>query len=141
MTLVLKTINFLSWIVNVFQIIHSIILTICNIQFFRGGRRGRNHMIVVQLMDITIKVVSSLRGVLDITLCVKVRQWLTTGLWVSSGTPDCSTNKTDHHNITEILLNVALNTIKPSFKKIYTLQTLPVYQYFESYILCICDSG
>jgi hypothetical protein len=25
--------------------------------------------------------------------------------------PDSSTNKTDHHNITEILLKVALNTI------------------------------
>ena len=29
----------------------------------------------------------------------------------SPGTPDSSTNKTDHHNITEILLNVALSTI------------------------------
>ena len=67
MTLVLKTISF-------FQIIHSIILTICNIQFFRGGRRGRDHMVVVQLMDITTKLVSSLRGVLDMTLCVKVCQ-------------------------------------------------------------------
>jgi len=28
-----------------------------------------------------------------------------------SGTPVSSTNKTDHHNITEILLKVALNTI------------------------------
>jgi hypothetical protein len=29
------------------------------------------------------------------------------------GTPVSSTNKTDHHNITEILLKVALNTINP----------------------------
>ena len=29
----------------------------------------------------------------------------------SPGTPDSSTNKADHHNIAEILLNVALNTI------------------------------
>jgi len=28
-----------------------------------------------------------------------------------SGTPVSSTNKTDHHDITEILLNVLLNTI------------------------------
>jgi len=28
------------------------------------------------------------------------------------GTPVSSTNKTDHHDITEILLKVALNTIK-----------------------------
>ena len=29
---------------------------------------------------------------------------------ISSGTPVSSTNKTDHHDITEILLKVALNT-------------------------------
>ena len=32
-------------------------------------------------------------------------------LWFSPGTPVSSTNKTDRHNITEILLKVALNTI------------------------------
>jgi hypothetical protein len=36
---------------------------------------------------------------------------LTAGLWFSSGTPVFSTNKTDRHDITEILLNVALNAI------------------------------
>ena len=44
------------------------------------------------------------------TLCDKVRQWLATGRWFSPGTPVSSTNKTDRHNITEILLKVALNT-------------------------------
>jgi len=33
------------------------------------------------------------------------------GLWFSPGTPVSSTNKTDHHDITEILLKVELNTI------------------------------
>ena len=33
------------------------------------------------------------------------------GRWVSLGTPVSSTNKTDRHYITEILLKVALNTI------------------------------
>jgi hypothetical protein len=37
---------------------------------------------------------------------------LYTGRWFSLGTPVSSTNKTDHHNITEILLKMALNTIK-----------------------------
>jgi hypothetical protein len=32
-----------------------------------------------------------------------------TGRWFSPGTPVSSTNKTDHHNIAEILLKVALN--------------------------------
>jgi hypothetical protein len=45
------------------------------------------------------------------TLCDKVCQWLATGLWFSLGTPVSSTNKTDRHNITEILLKVVLNTI------------------------------
>jgi hypothetical protein len=31
--------------------------------------------------------------------------------WFSPGTPDSSTNKTDRHDITEILLKGALNTI------------------------------
>jgi hypothetical protein len=39
--------------------------------------------------------------------------------WFSSGTPVSSTNKTDRHDIAEILLKVALNTInqiKPSIQ-------------------------
>ena len=51
------------------------------------------------------------RGLLDTTLCDEVCQWLATGRWFSPGTPVFSTNKTDHHDITEILLKVALNTI------------------------------
>jgi len=50
------------------------------------------------------------RGVLDTTLCDQVCQWLATGQWFSPGTPVSSTNKTDHHDITE---KVALNTITP----------------------------
>jgi hypothetical protein len=42
------------------------------------------------------------------TLCDKVGQWLVTGRWIS---PVSSTNKTDRHDITEILLKEALNTI------------------------------
>ena len=55
--------------------------------------------------------ISLRRGVLDTTLCDKVCQWLATGRWFSSGTTVSSINKTDHHDITEILLEVALNTI------------------------------
>jgi hypothetical protein len=36
---------------------------------------------------------------------------LATGRWFSPGTPVSSTNKTDRHDIVEILLKVALNTI------------------------------
>ena len=55
------------------------------------------------------------RGVLYTTLCHKVCQWLATGQWLSPGATLSSTNKTDYHDITDILLKVALNTITPSF--------------------------
>jgi hypothetical protein len=41
---------------------------------------------------------------------IKVCQWLATGLWFSPGPQVSSTYKTDRHDITEILLKVALNT-------------------------------
>jgi hypothetical protein len=37
--------------------------------------------------------------------------WLGAGRWFSPGTPVSSTNKTDSHDITKILLKVALNTL------------------------------
>jgi len=51
------------------------------------------------------------RGVLDTTLSNKVCQWLASGRWFSMGTSVSSTNKTDRHDMTEILLKVSLNTI------------------------------
>ena len=51
------------------------------------------------------------RGVLDTTLYDKVCQWLSTGRWFSYGYPVSSINKTDRHNVNEILLKVVLNTI------------------------------
>ena len=39
------------------------------------------------------------------------------GRWFFLGTPVSSTNKADHHDITEILLKVALNSIKPNITK------------------------
>ena len=53
----------------------------------------------------------SWRGLLDAALCDNVCQCLTAGRWLSPGTPVFSTNNTDRHDITEILLKVALNTI------------------------------
>jgi hypothetical protein len=51
-----------------------------------------------------------LKVCIDTALCDKVCQWLVTGWWFSSVTPVSSTNKTDSHDITEILLKVELNT-------------------------------
>ena len=44
----------------------------------------------------------------------KVYQLLAHGRWFSPGTPASSTTKTGCHDITEILLRVALNTINQS---------------------------
>ena len=52
-----------------------------------------------------------MRGILETTLCDKVSQRFATDRWFSAGTPVSSTNKTDRHDITEILLKVELNTI------------------------------
>jgi hypothetical protein len=53
-----------------------------------------------------------------ITLCDKVYHWLATGRWFSPGPPVSSTNKTDRHDITEILLKVTFNTIKQTEWKV-----------------------
>jgi len=65
----------------------------------------------MQSMHLTTIVVRShsWQGVLD-TTCDKV-QWLAAGRWNYPGNPDSSTNKTNRHDITEILLKVALITM------------------------------
>jgi hypothetical protein len=47
----------------------------------------------------------------------KVYQLLAHGRWFSPGTPASSTTKTDRHDIAEILLKVALNTINKSINQ------------------------
>jgi hypothetical protein len=49
--------------------------------------------------------------------CDKVCLWLAAGQWFSLGPLVSSTNRTDRHDITEILLKVALNTIKQTNKQ------------------------
>ena len=81
------------------------------------GRRGRIHS------PITTTVVSSIsdkQGVLDTTLSDQICQWLATGWCFSPITMISPTNKTDHHDITEILLKVALNTITITHWLIWT---------------------
>ena len=71
-----------------------------------------NYLYIQCLSPLTLWVRTPLRrGVFNTTLCDKVCQWLAAGQWFSPGTPGSSTNKTDRHDIAEILLKVALNTI------------------------------
>ena len=54
-------------------------------------------------------------------LCDTVCQCFVAGRWLSPGTPVSPTNKTDSHDITKILLKVALNTIDITKQFIYAL--------------------
>jgi hypothetical protein len=75
--------------------------------------------------------------VLDTTLCDKDCQWLAAGWWFSPGTPVSSTNRTDHHDIAEILLKVALNTItltpNPTTIRLRPRQPLKAYVVIQKY--------
>ena len=51
------------------------------------------------------------RGVLDTTLCDKVWQLFAASRWFPPGTTIYSTKNTDVHDITKLLLKVALDTI------------------------------
>ena len=53
------------------------------------------------------------------TLCDKICYWLATGRWFSPGSPPIKL--TAMHDIIEILLKVALNTIKPNQTKLIRL--------------------
>ena len=68
----------------------------------------------MQSVPITTKVVSlnvALARSTQKTLCDKV-VWLSAGLWFSPDAPISSTNKTDCHNIAEILLKAPLSGVK-----------------------------
>jgi hypothetical protein len=55
-----------------------------------------------------------MRDVLNTTLCDKVYRWLATGQWHSSDTPVSTTNKTERHDITEILLKSGVKHRSPN---------------------------
>jgi len=99
--------------------INAMSLLKCICHAWKGGLCGRDHMVVgftttYDSVPIISNVVSSNlahAGVLDTTLCDKVCQWLAAGRWFSPVTPVSSTNKTERHDIAEILLKVTLYTI------------------------------
>ena len=86
---------------------------------------------------LTLRVRIPLRwGVLDTTLCDKVCQWLATGQWFSPGPLVSSTNKTDRHNITDILLKVALTTIKQTSNELDRIGAVMVIMFASSVVDC-----
>ena len=80
------------------------------------------------------------------TLCDKVCQWLETGRWFSPGIPVSSNIKTDRHVITEILLKVALKTIKQTnnillINRNTTLKLQYIWWLIYIYIWCNNDQN
>ena len=75
------------------------------------GRCGCDRMVVYNYRAISVWETHWSQCVLDATLCDKVCQWLATGRWFSPGIPVSSTNKTDLHDILEMLLKVNRNII------------------------------
>jgi hypothetical protein len=71
------------------------------------------------------------------TLCDKVCQWLATGRWFSPGSPISSTYKTDRHDITVIMLQVALNSTKQNnlITFLSNMYLVPYSNLFELFIL------
>ena len=87
------------------------------------------------LSSLTLWVRISLRrGALDTALCDKVYPWLVAGRWFSSVSP---TNKTHNHDITEILLKVALNTITLTLY-VFRLWTVFKGDRIVLYNMCCC---
>ena len=85
------------------------------------GLRGRHRMVVRFTNTCAISAYHhwrcefhsrTWRGVLDTTLCDKVCQWLATGKWFSRVLRFPQQIRIVRHDITEILLKVALNTNK-----------------------------
>ena len=77
----------------------------------RAGHCGRDRIVIG--FTTTIKAMSSNSAHGEVHsiqhYVIKVCQWRTAGQLFSPGTPVSSTNTTDCHDITEILLKVALN--------------------------------
>ena len=111
-------INFHNTIFIGKDVIYAEAQVIHNLQGQNIGHRGRDCMCNRCLSPLKLWVQTPLlQGVFDSTLREKVCQWLVTGRWFSQGTSVSSTNKADFHDITEILLNVALNTINQTINQ------------------------
>ena len=68
-------------------------------------------------------------------------QWLVVGRWFSPGTPVSSTNKTDCHNITEILLKVVLNAITLTLiSKLDPLDLTTFIEVTDQWSFCIINT-
>ena len=77
------------------------------------------------------------------SLCDKVCQLLATGRWFSPGTLVSFTNETESHDITEILLNMALNSINQTSSNLkikltsMTFRPDEIKHYLRHFLYCL----
>jgi hypothetical protein len=109
--------------------IRIILIYMC-ITLLKEGHRGRDHEVVGFTTTYAISAYhhrcckfESRPGWGVQHYVIKVCPWLATGRWFSSSPPVFSANKTDRHDITEILLKVTLNTIKQTNKHFTQVET------------------
>ena len=74
---------------------------------------------------------------LETVLCDKGCQWLAISRWFSPSIPVSWTNTTDHQDITEILLEVALSTINQTKLSVLQLSVLTIWSYQSPFILLV----
>ena len=105
---------------------------VCSLYTYRGlswpwsyGGWNYNYICNQCLSPLMLWVWISIRARVT-TLCDDVCQLLATGQWFSPGPLVSFTNKTDCHDITEILLKVALNIIKPNQTILYLMYAASV---------------
>ena len=108
-----------------------------------GGRRGHDRMVVGFTTTYAInpyhqKCCEFESHSDETTLCDKVCQWRWTGRWFSPGPPVSSSNKNDRHDITEILLKVALNTI--NHQPPQNVWLLSLMFFLSRYNACVSDN-
>ena len=96
--------------------VHPLHTIMTHLSAWGGG--GAVMVVIVEGLDLQLPLLPPLTLRVQIqlmarctSLCDQVCQWLVAGLWFSQGTSVSSTNKTDRHDVTEILLKVPLNTI------------------------------
>ena len=87
---------------------HMDLSTIANLKIAKGAVIGRDRMVVGCTYHCEFEPRSG-----KVYLIQHYVIKFVAGRWFCSGTPVSSTNNTDCHDIPEILLKVALNTIKP----------------------------
>ena len=104
-------------------------------QLLLRGHRGRDRLVVrfnttyasSAYQHLCYQFESRSREVSSIQHYVIVCRWPSTDRWFTPGTAVISTNKTDRHNIIEILLKEALKTITPN-------------NYYERFIFLLNDT-